>query len=261
MGRFAEYDDYDRINHDLLMDFYRKNYHSGNCSIYVAGKITESVLKCIERCFGTEPWGEVREIDRLLMPKPEASERRRVFVEKEDAMQSSVKMGLFVPDRKHRDFLDFRILVTLLGGYFGSRLMKNIREDKGYTYGIGSGVISYPGVSMMIVTSETANEYVEPLIGEVYKEIGVLKSELVGDDELRMVKNYMLGDLCRAYESALSVSDAWIFVHTSGLEENFFEKSAESIRNISVERILELANLYLKDDELLEVVAGKGVAF
>lgn len=257
LGRFAEFEDYDRIDSEMLRDFYMKNYHSGNCSMYVSGNVTEDVLKCIEKCFGSEPWGVFSDMKKVVMPKPEKSDKKRVFVEKEDAMQSSVKMGLFVPERKHKDFLDLRVMVTLLGGYFGSRLMKNIREDKGYTYGIGSGVISYPELSMMIVTTETANQYVEQLIEEVYKEIGLLKRELVGKAELNMVKNYMLGDLCRAYESVLAVSDAWIFTNISGLEEDFFEKSADAIRNISENRILELANIYLNEEDILEVVAGK----
>lgn len=257
LGRFAEYDDYDMIDCKAVTDFYLKNYHSGNCSVYVSGRVTENVLKCVERCFGTDAWGQVRKMESVVLPSPSKTGMKRVFVEKEDALQSSVKMGLFVPERKHHDFLDLRVAVTLLGGYFGSRLMKNIREDKGYTYGIGAGIVSYPGVSMMIVTSETANEYVEPLISEVYREIGILKSEPVGKDELNMVKNYMLGDLCRAYENVLSLSDAWIFVHTSELDEDFFERSADSIRNITEKRIMELANLYLKEDGLLEVVAGK----
>lgn len=257
LSRYAEYEDYDRIDCKAVRDFYLNNYHSGNCSVYVSGNVTDKVLECIEKCFGDEPWGLVTEMKPAVMPAPVKTGSKRVFIEKDDALQSSVRMGLFLPERKHKDFLDLRVAVTLLGGYFGSRLMKNIREDKGYTYGIASGIVSYPDVSMMIVTSETANEYVEPLIDEVYRETGALKSEMVGKAELNMVKNYMLGDLCRAYESVLSVSDAWIFVHTSDLDDEFFMKSADSIRNITEKRILELANLYMNEEEIVEVVAGK----
>lgn len=257
LGRFAEYDDYDRIDSMLLRDFYMMNYHSGNCSVYVSGRVTDNVLECITDCFGREAWGMVSEKKTVMVPEPVGARRKRVFLEKEDAMQSSVKMGLLMPERMHRDYLDLRVMTTLLGGYFGSRLMKNIREDKGYTYGIGAGIVSYPGLSMLIISTETGNEYVEPLIEEVYREIERLKTEPVDGAELNMVKNYMMGDLCRAYESVLSVSDAWIFVHTAGLEEDFFEKSAESIRNISENRIMELANMYLKVEDMPEVVAGK----
>lgn len=119
-------------------------------------------------------------------------------------------MGMLSLDRNHPDYLKARVLVTLFGGYFGSRLMSNIREDKGYTYGISAAIMPYPGQGVLAVSAEAANEFVEPLIGEVYHEIDRLQNELASDGELSMVKNYMLGDMCRSYESAFSLADAWI---------------------------------------------------
>lgn len=126
--------------------------------------------------------------------------RKRVHVEKEDALQSSLRMGGFSLDRKHPDYLKLRVLVTLFGGYFGSRLMSNIREDKGYTYGIGAGLVSYPGTSLLVVSTEAANEYMESVITEVYHEMDRLRQDKVPAEELEMVRNYMLGDMCRSYE-------------------------------------------------------------
>ena len=123
-------------------------------------------------------------------------------------------MGCFVMDRHHPDFLKARVMVTLFGGYFGSRLMSNIREDKGYTYGIGAGIVSYPGTGILTVSTEAANEYVNSIITEVYREMDKLCNDLVPQEELEMVKNYMLGDLCRSYEGPFSLSDAWIYIET-----------------------------------------------
>lgn len=126
-------------------------------------------------------------------------------------MQSAVRMGMLTLEHKHPDFLKTRVLVTLLGGYFGSRLMSNIREEKGYTYNISAYTVPYPGCGMLVISAETANETVEPLIQEVYHEIDRLQNELVAEEELTMVKNYMLGEMCRSYESAFSLADAWIY--------------------------------------------------
>ena len=98
-------------------------------------------------------------------------------------------MGMLSLDRNHPDYLKARVLVTLFGGYFGSRLMSNIREDKGYTYGISAAIMPYPGQGVLAVSAEAANEFVEPLIGEVYHEIDRLQNELASDGELSMVKN------------------------------------------------------------------------
>ena len=102
--------------------------------------------------------------------------------------------------------------MTLFGGYFGSRLMSNIREDKGYTYGISAGTMFYPDSGILLISTETDNEYVEPLIREIYHEIDKLHTGTVSEAELSMVRNYMLGEMCRNYESPFSLADAWMFI-------------------------------------------------
>ena len=167
LGKYAEKEDYDRITSQDLQDFYQTYYHSDNCSAYVSGKVTDEVLRCIEEHFGNQAWGNTASVTTAASHLPATDKRKRVFIEKEDALQSSLKMGAFSLDRNHPDYLKFRILVTLFGGYFGSRLMSNIREDKGYTYGIGAGVVSYPDTGIFVISTEAANEYIEPLIKEV----------------------------------------------------------------------------------------------
>lgn len=259
LGRYAETEDYDRLTPEVLRSFYRQHYHSGNCSIYVSGKVTDEIVRCIERTLGDAPWGDVKEATPFLPLAPQQEPGKRFFVEKEDALQSSIKLGGFVMDRLHPDFLKTRVMVTLLGGYFGSRLMSNIREEKGYTYGIGAGIVTYPGISVLAISTEAANEYADPIIAEVYKEMDRLCNEQVPQAELDMVKNYMLGDWCRSYEGPFSLSDAWIYTETGGLDDRFFERSIEAIQSITCGEVRELAQKYLCKENLIEVVAGKKV--
>lgn len=259
LGRYAEVEDYDRLSPEVLKSFYHQHYHSGNCSIYLSGKITPEIIQSVERALGDVPWGKVSQASSFqsITPQPEAG--KRFFVEKEDALQSSIKLGGFVMDRLHPDFLKVRVMVTLLGGYFGSRLMSNIREDKGYTYGIGAGIVTYPGVSVLAISTEAANEYVEAVITEVYKEMDRLCNDRVPQTELDMVKNYMLGDWCRSYEGPFSLSDAWIYVETGGLDKEFFVRSIDAIQSITCEEVQALAQKYLCKENLIEVIAGKKV--
>ncbi len=259
LGRYAEVEDYDRLSPEVLKSFYHQHYHSGNCSIYLSGKITPEIIQSVERALGDAPWGEVSQASSFqsITPQPEAG--KRFFVEKEDALQSSIKLGSFVMDRLHPDFLKVRVMVTLLGGYFGSRLMSNIREDKGYTYGIGAGIVTYPGVSVLAISTEAANEYAEAVITEVYKEMDRLCNDRVPQTELDMVKNYMLGDWCRSYEGPFSLSDAWIYVETGGLDKEFFVRSIDAIQSITCEEVQALAQKYLCKENLIEVIAGKKV--
>lgn len=258
-GRFAVEEDYRRITPEVLREFYRKHYHSGNCSVYVSGKVTSEIVRCIEQNLGDEPWGIIGEVEPLMIVEPNPTTQKCVFVEKADALQSSLKMGCFVMDRLHPDFLKTRAMVTLFGGYFGSRLMSNIREDKGYTYGIGAGVVNCPGSGVLAITTEADNQYIDAIIGEVYHEIDRLQNDLAPNEEVEMVRSYMLGDFCRAYEGPFSLSEAWIYTETAGLDDGFFERQIDSIRSVTSEEIRTLAQRYLCKEKLIEVVAGKKV--
>lgn len=258
-GRYAEEVDYGRLTAEVLREFYRKYYHSGNCTLYVSGKVTPEIERCIEENLGDAPWGETREVSPLQLIDPQPTTEKRVFVEKADALQSSLKMGCFVMDRLHPDFLKTRAMVTLFGGYFGSRLMSNIREDKGYTYGIGAGIVNCPGSGVMAITTEADNQYIEAIVKEVYHEMDRLCNDLAPQEELEMLKSYMLGDFCRSYEGPFSLSEAWIYVQTADLDDDFFNRQVDSIRSITVEEIRDLAQRYLCKEKLIEVVAGKKV--
>lgn len=259
-GRLVEEADYQRIHPAVLKEFYDRYYHSGNCSIYLSGLVNEDCLRRIEQLFGTEPFGSGQLLadkkDYAASPAP----GRRIFIERPDAMQSAVCMGMLSIGRKHPDYLKARVLMTLFGGYFGSRLMSNIREEKGYTYGISAGLEPCPGGGMMAITAETANEFVEPLIREIYVEIDKLQNDLVGKDELTMVQNYMLGDMCRSYESAFSLADAWMFIQVYGLSDTFFKDSLNAVKEVTPWEIRDLAAKYLCKESLKEVVAGKKIS-
>ena len=255
-GKIVMEEDYYTITPEVLREFYERHYHSGNCSIFLSGKVTDDIISRVTDIFGI-PFGQYQ----LQMPKSSfpfaAIPEKRIFTEREDAMQSAVKMGCTTITREHPDYPKLRVLMTLFGGYFGSRLMSNIREDKGYTYGISAGVVFYPDSGLLIVSTETDNEYVEPLIQEVYHEIDRLHQEPVSAEELRMVRNYMLGEMCRSYESPFSLSDAWIFIATSGLKDDYFARSLQAVNEITPAEIQDLAQRYLCKETLKEVIAGK----
>ena len=256
-GGFAVEEDYHNVTPELLNEFYQQSYHTGNYSIYLSGKVTDDIIQRVEQTFGTGTFGEVRStVPERKYPIITAPEKR-IFVEREDALQSSIKLAGFSVKRSDPDYLKLRVLITLFGGYFGSRLMSNIREDKGYTYGISAGIVQYPQTGVLVVSTEAANEYVEPLIEEVYSEIDRLHDELVGEEELHVVKNYMLGEMCRSYESPFSLSDAWMFIQTAGLSEDYYERSLAAVNSVTSEELRNLARRYICKESLKEVVAGK----
>lgn len=256
-GRIVSEEDYRMITPEILKEFHKHYYCSDYCSIFLSGKVTDYAIHLVSDYFGS-PFGE---IGKKIKEKREftivTSEAKRFFTERMDAMQSAVRLGCATITRNHPDYLKLRVLITLFGGYFGSRLMSNIREEKGYTYGISAGVGQYPDSGFLTISTETANEYVEALIGEVYREIDRLHQEPVSTEELMMVKNYMLGEMCRSYESAFSLADAWIFIATSGMDDDYFLRSLQAVNEITPQEIQDLAQHYLCKETLKESVAGK----
>ena len=255
-GKIVVEEDYHAITPEVLREFYERYYHSGNCSIFLSGKVTEDIISRVTDTFGTSFGQHQQPALKLSFPFTAVSEKR-IFIEREDAMQSAVKMGYTTITRNHPDYLKLRVLMTLFGGYFGSRLMSNIREEKGYTYGISAGIMFYPDSGLLAISTETDNEYVEPLIQEVYHEIDRLHQEPVSMEELTIVRNYMLGEMCRSYESPFSLSDAWIFIATSGLDDDYFSRSLLAVNEVTPAEIQDLAQRYLCKETLKEVIAGK----
>lgn len=256
-GQLVQEEDYRRITPDVLREFYDRYYHSANCSIYLSGRVTDECLRRVEERFGREPFGTNHSRVEKKVYRPVSIPEKRIFIERADTLQSAVHMGMLSLNYSHPDYLKTRVLVTLFGGYFGSRLMSNIREKKGYTYGIAAGITPYPGQGVLTIHTETANEYVEPLIAEVYEEMDRLQHELVSEKELAIVKNYMLGEICRNYESAFSLADAWIFVQTSGLQDTYFVEALHAVKSVVPQEISELAGRYLCKETLKEAVSGK----
>ncbi|MCC8188989.1 MAG: insulinase family protein [Bacteroides sp.] len=258
-GRPVTEEDYERINVPLVRDFYDRYYHSDNCTIFLSGCVTDDLIHCVEERFGKEPFGKTGQLAEKLRFPVFTDPVKRFFIERPDAVQNSVKMGMLSVRRQDPDYLKLRVLVTLLGGYFGSRLMSNIREEKGYTYGISAGMGFYPESGMLMIQTETAPEYVEPLIGEVYQEIERLQQELVSVEELTVVRNYMLGEMCRNYESAFSLAEAWMFIYTSGLDTEYFVRATRAIRETTPSELRELARCHLCKEDLKEVISGKKI--
>jgi predicted Zn-dependent peptidase len=160
-------------------------------------------------------------------------------------------------NKKNPDYFKFQVLNTILGGYFGSRLMANIREDKGYTYGIGSGLASLVNGGFFYISTEVGTDVTNDTLKEIYKEIKLLREELVDADELETVRNYVLGQFLRSVDGPYSLADKFKAIWEFDLGYDYFEKYFEAVKTITPEEIKSLANMYLQEKDLIELVVGK----
>jgi zinc protease len=169
-------------------------------------------------------------------------------------VQGAIRLARPFPDRKNPDFQKFLVLNTLFGGFFGSRLMSNIREDKGYTYGIYSYLQNHLEEAAWVISTEAGRTVCEDAIKEIYHEMQVLKEEKVDEEELQLVKNYMIGSTLGDLDGPFHIIARWKNIILNGFDEGYFYRGINTIKTITPEELMQLANKYFVAEEMYELV-------
>jgi zinc protease len=253
-GRQIELLDFERLTPELLQQFHKRYYLPGNMAVIVSGRIHPETRNLLNKYFG-----ETSQNDKKpgKAPSPPIGEKsRKVFVEKKGAIQSAIRIGSTTIDIRHPDYPGLKILDTILGGYFGSRLMKNIREGKGYTYGISSSIVSYELSGYKVIASEVSKKYTKKTLEEIYKEIGILQKNPVETKELEVVRNLMSGEMIRMFDGPFSIAESFRNIWEFGLSNSYYYKMARKIKTIEPDEIIQLAKTYYNTEELYEITVG-----
>ena len=251
--------DFDRINISEIKDFFSQYYTSNNCTIIASGNLPDSITETLNSFFGEKKWGQTND---LILPKSyliETTKQQKHFIYKEDAIQSAIRVGRVLFNKTHPDYFKFQVLNAILGGYFGSRLMANIREDKGFTYGIGSGVVNLVNTGSFYISTEVGNNVTNQTLIEIYKEIKILREKLVSVDELETVRNYILGQFLRSVDGPFALADKFKAIWEYNLDYSYFDLYFNAIKTVTPNNIIDLANKYLQEKDLLECVVGKNL--
>ncbi len=245
--------DYRALTVGDLKEFHKNHYTADNMKIFLSGNFDDSVLTLLNQYLGQRKTVAVKKNAPLsiLDSKPE-----KIRIKNPDTMQAAIRIGRRMGNRKHPDFNGFFVLNTILGGYFGSRLMSNIREDKGYTYNISSGYDPMHQAGFFYIGSEIGNAFVEKAMVEIYKEMAILQTDLVGDDELAMVRNYLLGNLLNMVDGPFAINDVIRTFTIESISLETFPRFVETIRTITPVQLRDLAQKYFKKEDLFEVIVG-----
>ncbi len=253
-GYSTHENDFDNLNSDLLIDYHHIHYNPADAIIFISGNIKENTIQLVNSYFGKySTYGRVISASSKLM---DTETQNKFFIQKNDSVQSSVRIGAHSISKKDSDYPHFNILNTAFGGYFGSRLMTNIREDKGYTYGIHSGVAHFNNASYFSIETEVGNEVCEKAIIEIYKEMDKMKNVEMDLDELTIIQNYMMGGMLRATDGPFNRINVIKNLVMSDLDITYFDSLVEAIKNITQQRIMELANKYFVQENMKEVICG-----
>jgi predicted Zn-dependent peptidase len=252
--QFIEADNYDNLSQAQLQAFFKDRYSGNGMYVVIAGNISSDVLNQVKEAT------LALNLKTELAAKPYQNNflgRQELLIEKKDAMQSAIRIGRRLFNKNHPDYFGMQILNTILGGYFGSRLMSNIREDKGYTYGIGSGVASLLHDGFFYISTEVGVDVTAATLTEIYKEIEILQQNKVAEDELNLVKNYLLGTFLRSVDGPFAMSDKFTSIKDYGLTNEFYKAYVNYIKQAKAEDLTLLAQKYLNKKDLSELVVGK----
>ncbi|MDP4272188.1 MAG: pitrilysin family protein [Bacteroidota bacterium] len=248
-------DDYDKVNLEDLKEFVQKHYKAERCRIIASGIIRPELYTLLNKHFGSNDWKS-----KTLLPEPEfeihPSKQHFHLFPKEEALQSALRVGCHAVNKLHPDYQGLLILNTILGGYFGSRLMSNIREDKGYTYGIYSMIISLKKAGYFFITSEVGKDSCQAALDEIQFELKRLRTEPVPADELNTVRSYMLGEMLREFDGPFAQAASFRALLEYDLNYDFYRDFIHTIKNITAEQLMDLSNRYFKEENIYEVVAG-----
>lgn len=250
-GRLLDEEIIERQNQEMLRPFHQSHF-PGNFEIVLSGMAGDDVIELMEKTFLSGP--KVR-----LMPFQKINLHRnieKVHVPKENSLQAAIRIGHVTIKKDHPDFVKLMLTNELFGGYFGSRLMQNIREDKGYTYGIHSSIASFREAGYFSIAADVKKEFITQTIKEIHKEIRILREEKVPEEELAKVRNHIKGNYLSSITTPFSIAEKFKNIHFYGLDYSFYDHLFDRIDEVTPDDILTTAGRYLNPEEMSEVVVG-----
>ncbi|MCM1484177.1 MAG: insulinase family protein [Muribaculaceae bacterium] len=254
LARTLEPDDALGVTPRMLNDFFHRYSHPESLTVYVAGQITDDVRRMIADAFSlaSEPGPVPSPLITSFSPEPGGSV---AVIDRPDSKQCAIVMSAPAPHRTHPDYVPLHIAVMALGGYFGSRLMQNVREDKGLTYGISAGLLGYPDGSGIQIITECDNAYAESVIAEIRTELRRMATDPPRGDELRRLCQSASAQQLEVLDTPFSIASYHTVMQCSAIPDGYFEAKQKAIMNLTPDTIAGMAARYL-DDELFTVSAA-----
>ena len=252
-GKYTSVEDYDALQTEELKNFYRQFYTKGKCMMFVAGKLPADIQEQLNKNFGSLPFNTT-DLTEIIHPVSSASQKKQHIINDVNGVQGAIRIARPFPNRHHPDFQKVAVLNTIFGGFFGSRLMSNIREDKGYTYGIHSYIQNHIHECAWMISTEAGKDVCAATIEETYKEMEILRNELVDDEELDLVKNFMMGSLLGDLDGPFQIIARWKNYILNNLDDQYFYSGIQAIKSVTPEELQALTQKYLNPDEFYELV-------
>lgn len=243
--------EYDKLTRAQLCDHYRKHYTAQNCIAVCSGHLDNEALSLIRTLCGQLPRGEA-----FSEPFATPESTLRCYVERPEAVQSAIRIGRLLFPRQHPDFVGMQVVATLLGGYFGARLMHNLREVHGYTYGVMATMVNFEREGYFAIATQVGAEVTDAALSEILHEIERLRSEAPSDEELTLAKHILTGEMMRILDGPFGIADVTIENILCGQTNRIIAENVARIRAITPAEVQRLAARYLTREALVTVIVG-----
>lgn len=252
-GRFTRRDNIEALTREDLLAHYKESYDLSAAKIFMGGNLTDKDMQLVNDIFGKVAVS-AREVEHKQYDIVTQEERKFHVTNDPNGVQGAIRIGRLFPNRHHDDFAPMVVTNTLFGGYFGSRLMSNIREDKGYTYGIYSSTTPMMHSGSLIIQTEVGKDVIEKAIHEIYHEMDVICNEKADAEELLLVKNYLLGNLLGDLDGPFHILQRWRTLILNNMSADHFNRNIEIYKSITPEQVQAMAQKYLDKKDYHEVV-------
>ena len=244
---------YEQIARSDLIHHHSQFFVAQNCSCFVAGDINPTVINRLSTTLSKLPNGDEIVNDIVLNKKPSSLRQSSVSG---NPLQTSIRMGRHCFSRNHPDYHKLLMANTILGGYFGSRLISNIREDKGWTYGIYSILDTHMADGSLMISTDVDKSNVQLTIAEIKKELNRMCQEKVPEDELNLVKNYVSGMYINFFDGPLNSIKAIKTLALNNIPLDELKSLLDIYRSITAEEILDTAQQYFNRNDFWIVTVG-----
>ncbi len=250
-GKSSQINDIEQLSKDNIEEFFHHTIKN-NFEVIVAGMISEKDQTLLKQFFGKFKRTNFEE-NKSIFPSIKPSKKS---IEINDSLQTSLKIGTITFQKSHPEYPILLIFNEILGGYFGSRLMQKIREEKGYSYGIHSSIIQHANEAYFIISSEVIKKYKSDAIHSIYDEIKDLIDNKVPQEELETVKNYFKGSFLSSINSPYALADKFKNIHFNNLSYDFYESIFKNIDDINPDSLQDFAQRNFQNIDFTEVSVG-----
>lgn len=249
-GKELEEADLDGIGIESLSRHYAEGFK--DATVFVSGRVSDSNMGHVSKAFAS--FG-LNAIGPKNFENPVLKHSREV-IRKEGSVQSSIRFGKKSVSKLHDDYIDALFLNHILGGYFGSRLMKNIREEKGLSYGISSSLHTLKNDSYLAIGADVNRDNLDVAFAEIADELKRLRTEKIGAEELDIARNHFIGSLQLEITTSFAHADKIKNIVLFNLPMDYYQRMINRVEAIGSEDLLRVAKEHFAEDSFLEIAVG-----